>query len=1037
MSLKRLLTECLLSIGVLGTVTADTLRIESQSLQIHYDTASRQLTLSDADSGKPFALIPSFSCADTTVHTGDIKDAHFGSGKALILTLPDGSTQQVALFPNLPFALFQKTLRGTPNSQAINRVSYPPLTLRLGQPLDALTTLGTGGLLKPADNPGSYMWCAVADPTSRCGVVSGWITTARGSGIVRITTQDQCVQLLPHVDYGRLLIEKNKQEPLEQFAVGFFRDARLGLEAYADAIAKYHAIKLPPMPTVHCTWYVDGSSDEHTLSNRTVYVAQALKSFGLNVMQIDDGWQLGQSTNGPKKIYAHYNPKGPYPSGMQPIADTINAAGMTAGIWLTPFAGSCEDPWFADKMHWFAKRPDGSPYDTRWGGTCLDLTHPETQDYLRQVINTMTHQWGYHYLKMDALYAGAAINLNYVCDTFREDEIGQAILSDPSVTQIQMMRNSLRLVREAAGKDVFILGCCTPQNMRSAGAAFGLVDAMRIGPDNGASWSHMMRGPEFGAWNYFLNGRVWYNDPDPLYVRASLPASQAQALVSWVTLSGQMNSSSEHYDKLPPDRLDMLKRSMPSHHATARPVDLFENRIPGIWQVTDQLEGKRRDVIGLFNWESSDKTCFVTAKTLDIPHAEKYIAFEYWGNTLTPPFTHTLAYPVKAQSCAVLAVCAVANHPQLISTSRHITQGLVDVKRAHWHAASRTLEGTSETVAGDRYELRILTYTGENKPAYDNPIRVVLTGANGHELTITPGEGSVTRPDDAYNTPNTPSAPMTTLFEPQREEGLVRVSFISGSSGRVTWRVIFAEQPAPALIPTVQNLKANMSDAYSPVDLTWQSNTRFCEIWRDGKLLVSNATSDTWQDKQIASEKTYRYEVIPYTLDHSRGAPQVLTFSVPKIPKLGPIPPKPDIPVDTLNPLKTVVGWGSFKRGTSLNGPLRLGQETYKSGVCIHADGKATYTRDPSWHRFVAIVGIDESQRPQAQSSIIFSVAVEAPDGCRILASSPVIRFGQQERWHFNVELPKDAERIILQSESAGDGNKSDHGNWCDAGFCR
>lgn len=52
-----------------------------------------------------------------------------------------------------------------------------------------------------------------------------------------------------------------------------------------------------------------------------------------------------------------------------------------------------------------------------------------------------------------------------------------------------------------------------------------------------------------------------------------------------------------------------------------------------------------------------------------------------------------------------------------------------------------------------------------------------------------------------------------------------------------------------------------------------------------------------------------------------------------------------------------------------------------------------------------------------------------------MLAVSPVIRFGQRERWHFDVALPKDAERIVLLAESAGDGNKSDHADWCDAGF--
>jgi hypothetical protein len=49
------------------------------------------------------------------------------------------------------------------------------------------------------------------------------------------------------------------------------------------------------------------------------------------------------------------------------------------------------------------------------------------------------------------------------------------------------------------------------------------------------------------------------------------------------------------------------------------------------------------------------------------------------------------------------------DHPFVISTSRHITQGMVDLTDEKWDAASKTLSGTSQIVAGDPYELRIVT----------------------------------------------------------------------------------------------------------------------------------------------------------------------------------------------------------------------------------------------------------------------------------------------------------------------------------------
>lgn len=238
----------------------------------------------------------------------------------------------------------------------------------------------------------------------------------------------------------------------------------------------------------------------------------------------------------------------------------------------------------------------------------------------------------------------------------------------------------------------------------------------------------------------------------------------------------------------------------------SRPADLVANRTPDIWPVvshaTDRLP--RRVVVGLFNWENTEEKRFdVPLVALGLPEAGTYIAFDLWRNALTPPFQGRLVHTLRPQGSTVLTVRPVINRPQLIATSRHIKQGLLDVTAERWEATTRTLSGVSETVAGDRYELRILTYTTD-ADAPGHPARgfVVesagITGANGYELVIAPGDGVAMRPDDAYANPNTPDAPMTTLYEPVAEKGLVRFAFISGSGGPVSWRVTFSDRPAPA-----------------------------------------------------------------------------------------------------------------------------------------------------------------------------------------------------------------------------------------------
>ena len=128
------------------------------------------------------------------------------------------------------------------------------------------------------------------------------------------------------------------------------------------------------------------------------------------------------------------------------------------------------------------KRDNGEPYETAWGGTCLDLTNPDVREYVRTVADRIVNEWGFRYLKLDGLWTGTATKQQYVNSGFKDDGIGDAVFHDPNVTNIEAYRSGLKLVRETVGRKTFILGCNGPQNMRSYGGAFGLVDAMRVGP---------------------------------------------------------------------------------------------------------------------------------------------------------------------------------------------------------------------------------------------------------------------------------------------------------------------------------------------------------------------------------------------------------------------------------------------------------------------------------------------------------------------------------------------------------------------------
>ncbi len=686
--------------------------IDNELFEVSVQPDGDGLVISDKASQRAFITDGNFNVSGGTAKVVAVTEKKFGAGQGIQISYTNGDYNLVMVFPKLPFALIRSSIRNDAAVPALTRLVRPfQAAVNLGKPASALTTLGTGGLLAADKNPGSYDWLAVADPATRNGVVFGWLTHDRGDGVLFSKVEGDTVRVGGQIDYGRLRIEPGKSEGLETLAVGYFNDARLGLESWADQIAKVYDIHLPPQPVVFCTWYSQpygGSSDATHLAETAAFADKNLRPFGFSVIQIDDHWQEGIKGDGPKRNFTSHDPSGPYPTGMEAAAENVKSHGISPGIWFLPFAGTVGDPLFDGHEDWFVKHENGQPYTVKWGGTCLDMTYAPAREHLRSVVDRITHQWGYQYIKIDGLWTGTGTPIEYVNTGYKDDGIGDAVFHDPNKSNIEAYRDGLKLVRQAGGKNLFILGCNGPQNMRSYGGAFGLVDGMRVGPDNKSDWKNLLRGPTFGSRHYFLNGRVWYNDPDPLYVRESVPLNHAQLICSWVTISGALNTSSEWYPGLSPERLDLLKRTMPSHGLPARPVDLFEDDLPSVWLLTDDRHPVRRDVIGLFNWEQHEKQFNDSLDKLGLNGKTDYVAFDYWKNALVPVIKGKLQTTVPGQSCCVLAVRPVANHPQLISTSRHITQGIVDVLDEKWDAVSKTLSGRSKIVGGDAYELRIV-----------------------------------------------------------------------------------------------------------------------------------------------------------------------------------------------------------------------------------------------------------------------------------------------------------------------------------------
>jgi hypothetical protein len=780
----RTVLSSLLGMAMLATTAhARTDTIENSKLSVSFDSHTRRFSVAVRatervvlEDGRlldsPVASSRSLSC----------QDAVFGKGRQIVVLYSDGSRSALQLYPEFPFLLIKTELHNA-SSTEIEISSLVPTQFRadLQKAAPDLRTLGTAGLTSPDKNPGSYLFLTLADPETRHGVVAGWLTQDRGSGVLFSAITNGSVTFRAQVDYGRLRIPPADSARVETLAVGFFEDARIGEEQYANALARQYRIKCHPQPTGYCTWYSNphgGAGDEKSIVELAEVAARELKPFGFSFVQIDDKWQDGKERNGPARRFYRVKPDGAYGHGIKPVSDRLTNLGLTTGLWFLPFASDPKDPEFAERQHWFMKRADGALYETPWGNTSLDLTHPEVQSYLTGLVRTI-HSWGVNYFKMDGLWTGSATEQIYVNDGYRDDHIGNnAPFHEPKKTNIEVMRDGLRMLRRAAGPDVFFSGCNLSQNMRSLAGSIGLVDSMRIGPDNGQGWrdyreeiasngsGSLITGPVRGTRLYFMHGRLWWNDPDPCYVRASIPLKHARLIASWVAISGQFNLNSDWIPGLPSERLDILKRTMPPHGVTARPVDYFDTIMPGMWLVTDSGQRIRHDVLGLFNWESRDQVMVCSAARAGLEAARRYHAFDFWSNAPAPSFQAEFKFDVPAQSCRAIAVRPADGHPVLVSTSRHITQGILDVAREEWDSSKRVLSGRSRVVGSDPYELRI---AGLN----DSGTHWKLVSASVASRDTAAGVAITAKPSS------------------QAEPGWVRVDINSPASRSVDWKLKF------------------------------------------------------------------------------------------------------------------------------------------------------------------------------------------------------------------------------------------------------
>lgn len=527
-----------------------------------------------------------------------------------------------------------------------------------------------GPSTQPPGRPGRFlaeMMATIKDAVSGCGLVAGFVTTARQFSQVWLDRDGPTLTAASYADGVQVAAGAHLES--ERLLVQLADDPLAGMQAYGDVLAREMDAKPWPHPVSGwCSWYYywQGVTEEAVLANLE-FLRWHRDELPVEYVQIDDGYQAG--------IGDWLTPNQKFPRGMKWLADQIHDRGFKAGLWLAPFMIGANSQLWKEHPDWAVQYSPGRPYVAmvNWSQECyaMDLTRPDVLQWLRQVFSTVFDDWGYDYVKIDFLYAGAVDGIRY----------------DGTLTRAQAYRQAMELIRELAGGR-FILGCGNP-----VGPSIGIVNGNRIGPDVAPFWYPAEPPREKGRnelslvstingirnimGRFWMHDRLWLNDPDCMLARdaeTALTLDEVRSLAAVISLSGGMLLDSDNLMRLPPERRALLSMMLPPYGRSAVPLDLFECDPPSLFN----LDCGSHQLLGVFNW--ADTANEVEAP---LPPGPAHV-FDVWEETYLGIQQGGMRFLIPAHSCKLLALRPAEERPQLAGTSFHLLQGALEVESESW-----------------------------------------------------------------------------------------------------------------------------------------------------------------------------------------------------------------------------------------------------------------------------------------------------------------------------------------------------------------
>jgi alpha-galactosidase len=415
----------------------------------------------------------------------------------------------------------------------------------------------------------------IMDENGGPALVCGWLSQHKQFGVVSIDNRLENVKM--HATHEAMLNSTVSTDWAYAQLITPHRYDEEPMVHYLHAAAAYNQAKPlqnGPLLTGWCSWYhyYENITEENLRSNFSK-LTKMKDQVPTNMVMVDDGYMTSWGdwdSLKPKKF-----------TTMNVVAEDIASSRMRPGLWMAPFAADKHSKIAKNHPEWIIKNERGRPANSSNCGKFfygLDATNPQVREHVFHSIRKAVHDWGFRVLKIDFLYAACLEgNGKY----------------DMTMTRAEAMHLALQTIREAAGSNVFLIGCGCPM-----ATGIGYIDGMRVSADTGPTWY-----PEFPLprWDNgtlpSLRGMIrnsmsrapmghrwWQNDPDCLLLGEStkLTNEEVASAASIIAMTCGMLLVSDDLTKVSEKRLKILSRIFPMTGVSGVVLDLHTAKNKGM-----------------------------------------------------------------------------------------------------------------------------------------------------------------------------------------------------------------------------------------------------------------------------------------------------------------------------------------------------------------------------------------------------------------------------------------------------------------------